>query len=305
MSHATVSARVLLFTTLMTAASAVPAAGSVAVTSFDIPGATNYFVSAINDEGVIAGSWSGDGGTTYVGFIRSPRGHITTPLIDPNDTEVYTVLRAINDRGVIAGFYEGQTVPGHGLLLAEGVFTTFDVPGAAGGTALRGINNHGDLAGTFSTTTTPLDAAQFGFIVPHKGAPIIFQLPDPAASGLVVGKINDSRTVVGYYTTAASTQVGFVRHLDGSFVDIVVPGADTTLVYSINDCGIVVGVYGVGDAAHGFYGRPGKLVTFDVPGAGTTFAQGINNRGQLVGRYGLSGQHVFVTEALPGASCDE
>jgi hypothetical protein len=306
MSRMKTNAQVLLFMAVMTAVVAVSAASPTTFTSIDVPGANAYFVPGINDLGVVVGSSSADGGATFTGFIRSPRGRMTTGLLDPNDSDVFTVLHSINDRGVIAGFYGGVTVPGHGLVLVDGSFTTFDIPGAAGGTALRGTNNRGDFAGTFSRTAVNLDADQFGFIVPKVGVPVVFQLPNLAASGLVVEAINELRAVVGYYTTPSSTLTGFVREPDGRWIDIVVPGADATQAYGINNCGIVAGTYASGGTLHGFFGRPGNLQTFDLPGADVTHVQGINNHGRLVGAYGVNGvQHAYVTGVIPTASCAE
>jgi hypothetical protein len=176
-----------------------------------------------------------------------------------------------------------------------------DFPDAAS-TLLRGINNLGDVSGTYSIVD--LNADEFGFIIPRRGAPISFKLPDPAATGFVVGGINDLRQLVGYYTDATSTQVGFLRQPSGQFVSVIVPGALGTQAFGINDCGIVVGVWGDANTAHGFYGRPGNLHSFDVPGAGATFAQGINNEGRIVGRYAADGvQHAFVSGRFAAASC--
>jgi len=200
---------------------------------------------------------------------------------------------------VIAGFYGANA--GNGFLLTEGKFRTVDFPGAVS-TALRGINNLGDLSGGYSIVD--LNADEFGFIIPRRGPPISFKLPDPTATGIVPGGINDLRQLVGYYTDATSTLVGFLRQPSGQVVSIIFPGAVSTQVYGINDCGIVVGLYGDGSTAHGFYGRPGNLHSFDVPGAAATFAQGINNEGRLVGRYAADGvQHAFVSGRFAAASC--
>jgi len=275
------------------------AAEPVSFTSFDIPGATSYFVPGINDEGLVTGSWlTADG--SEVGFTRFPDGRISTPILDPNDNSGLTVLRAINDEGVIAGFY-GANVS-HGFLLTEGKFRTMDFPGAVS-TALRGINNLGDVSGTYSIVD--LNADEFGFIIPRRGPAISFKLPDPTATGIVVGGINDLRQLVGYFTDATSTLVGFLRQPSGQFVSVIVPEAASTAVYGINDCGIVVGVWGDGSTAHGFYGRPGNLHSFDLPGAAATFAHGINNEGRIVGRYATPDgvPHAFVSGRLAAASC--
>ena len=293
-------ARVVKLALLMMMATETVAAEPVAFTSFDILGASSYFVAGINDEGLVAGTWIAADGSE-VGFIRFPDGRIRTPITDPNDNSGVTVLRAINDEGVIAGFY-GANV-GNGFLLTEGNFRTVDFPGAVA-TALRGINNLGEVAGTYSIVD--LDADEFGFIIPRRGPPISFKLPDPAATSIVAGGINDLGQLVGYYTDASSTQVGFLRQPNGQFVNVIFPGAVSTLVYGINDCGIVVGLYDDGSTAHGFFGRPGNLHSFDVPGAGATFAQGINNEGRIVGRYAADADgvlHAFVSGRFAAASC--
>jgi hypothetical protein len=275
------------------------AAEPVSFTSFDIPGATSYFVAGINGEGLVAGSWSAADGSE-IGFIRAPDGRISTPIVHPDDNTRTTVLRAVNDEGVIAGFY-GANVS-NGFLLTEGKFRTVDFPGAVA-TALRGINNLGDLSGTYSVVD--LNADEFGFIIPLRGPAISFKLPDPSGTGIVVGGINDLRQLVGYYTDARSTLVGFLRQPSGQFVSVIVPEALSTLVFGINDCGIVVGFYADSSTAHGFYGRPGNLHSFDLPGAAATFAQGINNEGRIVGRYATAdgAPHAFVSESFASASC--
>jgi len=292
-------ARVVKLALLMMAATATVAAEPASFTSFDIPGASSYFVAGINDQGLVAGTWTAADGSS-VGFIRFPDGRISTPIVDPNDNSGLTVLRAINDEGVIAGFY-GANVS-NGFLLTEGKFQTVDFPGAVS-TALRGINNLGDVSGTYSIVD--LNADEFGFIIPRRGPAISFKLPDPSATGIVAGGINDLRQLVGYYTDATSTLVGFLRQPSGQFVNIIFPGALSTQVYGINDCGIVVGVWGDASTAHGFHGRPGNLQSFDLPGAVATFSQGINNEGRIVGRYATADgvSHAFVSGRIAAVSC--
>jgi uncharacterized membrane protein len=282
--------------------SAVLAAPPIRFTSFDIPGASNYAVAGINDKGTVVGGWTPVSNPfTLVGFIRSRSGHITTPVLDPNDTQTFTELRAINNRGLIAGFYFSNAA--HGFLLVDGLFMPVDFPGALD-TALRGINDRGDLAGSYDTSPT---GDQIGFIIPHRGARISFG-PPPGGSGIVVGKINDRREVVGYYVAADGfTLTGFLREPDGRLVDFIVPGAVLTLAFDINDCGIIVGHWDDDNfVTHGFYGRPGSLHSFDLPGADGTISRGINNDGRLVGHYVVNGApHGFVTEPIPGAMCDD
>jgi len=300
MSRTPISARLLLLTTLVLAGSAVPAAAQMPFTSFDIPGAADLRVYGINDDGVVVGEWTTiQNGPPFVsiGFIRSPGGWITTPILNPNDTESFTVLRAINNEGVIAGFY-GLSVA-HGFVLTEGLFKPRDFPGALD-TGVRGINNRGDLSGTYDTAVHP---DSIGFMLPRIGPPITFG-PPLGGSGLYVSHINDWRQVVGFYTAADGTTRGYLREPNGQMVDVIVPGAAATLVYGINNCGIISGLWTDG-TGHGFYGRPGNLHSFDVPGAGGTSARGINNRGRIVGEYSANGRHGYVTAPIAGAACED
>jgi len=132
--------------------------------------------------------------------------------------------------------------------------------------------------------------------------------PPPGGSSLVLGKINDRREVVGYYVAADGfTLTGFLREPDGRLLEFVVPGAVATQAYSVNDCGTIVGYWLDNNGVfHGFYGHPASLQSFDLPGADATLSQGINDQGRLAGHYVASGaRHGFVTEPIPGASCDE
>jgi len=130
-------ARVVKLVLLMMAATAALAAEPTSFTSFDIPGATSYFVAGINDGNLVAGSWTAADGSA-IGFVRALDGRISTPIVHPDDDTRTTVLRAINNDCVIAGFC-GANVS-NGFLLTEGKFRTVDFPGAVA-TALGGINN--------------------------------------------------------------------------------------------------------------------------------------------------------------------
>ena len=77
---------------------------------------------------------------------------------------VATFQLGINDHRVIAGFFVDPNGVNHGFLWKNGVFTEIiDFPGAAqvpgAGTVAGGINNRGDIVGTYSST----DGFQHGF----------------------------------------------------------------------------------------------------------------------------------------------
>ena len=71
---------------------------------------------------------------------------------------------------------------------------------------------------------------------------------------------------------------------DLKFTTFDVPGSLRTRLFSLNDCGQIVGDYS--DAAghnHGLLLNGGVAINIDVPGATSTTIHGINNEGSLVG----------------------
>jgi len=294
--------------TVVVAAIFVPvlagAAESPSFTSFDIPGVapSSFIVPGINDEGVIAGTYTLADGSSF-GFTRQPGGSIRAPIADPKSAPGSTVLHSINEEGTAAGFY-CDNVTCHGFVLDEGKFTTYDVPGAAS-TAVRSINNRGDLAGTYYLTLDPNDVGM-GFIATARGDLITFAPPDPTTTGINIGGLNDRRTAVGFAVTSSANS-GLLRKPDGNFVNVAYPGAAVTHLFSINDCGIFSGWWAQGGVAHGLYGRSNQLNSFDLAGASDVRSQGINNKGQIAGQWidANGAVHGFVTAPIPGAACDD
>ena len=91
------------------------------ITSFDVPGSLNTFLSAINAAGVVVGF------TLFTlmavqqhGFVRNAHGVITP--FDPSGS-IGTVPRSINAAGVVVGFYSDGSVQ-HGFVRSpRGAFT--------------------------------------------------------------------------------------------------------------------------------------------------------------------------------------
>jgi probable HAF family extracellular repeat protein len=109
---------------------------------------------------------------------------------------------------------------------------------------------------------------------------------------------NNRGQTVGLYADSDGGLHGFRHERDGSSTIIDVPGAQTTVIYDINDQGQMVGIYidaGAIPEPNGLYPRGsqhafvwdnGVVTVVDPP---TTVyapnAHGINNRGQIVGVY--------------------
>ncbi len=110
--------------------------------TISVPGAHTTQLVAVNASGVIVGNYDGT-----ASFTRTPDGQIQTFKV-PNSEQ--TFAHGINASGDIAGTYDHFDGVSHGFLrTADGSFTTFDVPGATGGTWVRGISDRGLIVGGY------------------------------------------------------------------------------------------------------------------------------------------------------------
>lgn len=71
----------------------------------------------------------------------------------------------------------------------------------------------------------------------------------------------------------------------GTFTTLDFPGSSSTLAWSINKSGDIVGLYTIAGVSHGFKLTGGRFTTIDYPGAVNTEPYGINNSGDIAGRY--------------------
>src|SRR5512133_3209990 len=118
------------------------------ITTFDYPGVGNSTLpQKINERGDVVGEFIDSNGVTR-GFVRFSDGSFSAPIVDPNDTVGFTEGRGINNSRTVAGDYVIGDGTLHSFFLSGSTFTEYDVPGALQ-TNLLGINNPGDLTGTF------------------------------------------------------------------------------------------------------------------------------------------------------------
>jgi probable HAF family extracellular repeat protein len=194
---------------------------------------------------------------------------------------------------------DGEPVDSLGAFIyRNGRYTPLDgVPGAPV-SAYIGINNRGQLVGTY-----PVDASTLsrGFIRDRSGDYDSFD----AAAGdpdrvTTPWDANDRGAIAGTYAVGSAADPdsarfhGFVRSRDGSISTVDVPGASITGANAINNRGAVVGTFVDADGdSHGFLLNRGTLTPIDPPGAaadaypGTAQVQAtdINDLGQIVGVY--------------------
>lgn len=131
----------------------------------------------------------------------------------------------------------------------EYTFTPIDLPDAYF-TSAFGINNHGDIVGTYWDTK----GIPHGFLYANGDFTTI---DFPGAIGTVANGINNVGDIVGVYVDAAGILYGFL-YVGGNFTAIDVDGASVTWPFGINNCGDIVGAYQDATGSHGFLATQGK-----------------------------------------------
>lgn len=171
-------------------------------------------------------------------------------------------------------------------------FQNMDVPGAAGGTSADGINDQGQIAGSY-TVGFPGDPYPQAYI--RTGSDITSLGPNPYGALSYGFGINDLGQMVGRSGHYEQTGRGFVRQTDGTFTRIEYTGDQAyTYAYGNNDAGAVVGQAQPFDGSTpvGFEWKNGQVVdTFAIPGAESTSANDIAGWGLVVGTYTVGGVH--------------
>jgi len=137
-------------------------------TLFDAPGALETDAFGLNSRGSVAGGFV-NGQKQEQLFVLDD--DVFTTFALPDGEPASLDKGSINERGDIAGAYCSTAAPclttltaaQHAFLMRDGVFASFDVPGARA-TAFTGINARGDIVGTYS------DGSRFhGFLIEAGG----------------------------------------------------------------------------------------------------------------------------------------
>ena len=220
----------------------------------------------------------------------------------------------INAQGDIVGRYAVGAV-GHGYLLSDGTYTTFDDPNGVGSSLAQGINEEGQIVGYYTVpvakTVDPTGVFTRGFLRDSDGnfSPVQF----PGANNTLAIKISPRGKVVGCFHNLSfdfpTTMHGFVMQ-DGNYEEFPVPG---TMHNGITPNGrTIVGVvfpnltafyaYKVEDGVYALLDLPSYVMWSD--------ARDINRHGEIVGVFGDSANMThgvllrkgeFTTIDFPGA----
>ena len=167
-------------------------------------GSTRTQGGFINSQGQAVGTYRGLNDYRS-GFIWSNDNFTKTDINCPGDDPVLgTVVFGVNDYGQVVGDCVTSDGNRHGFLLSEGVYTTFDPPGASL-TIAEGINNHGKIVGLYIDNTSAQN--EHGFILSNGRYKTIDM---PNATYTAVYSINADGEIVGAYGDAAGIDHGFV-----------------------------------------------------------------------------------------------
>jgi probable HAF family extracellular repeat protein len=256
----------------------------------DFPNAGLTVATGVNNAGDVVGIFGSS--TSNGGFVLSSG--VYTAITFPG---AFAFPDGINNRGQIVGaLFHNLSSLDSGFLLQDGVFTTFAFPGSSSGSFATGINDAGEIVGTYFDS----EGLHQSFVY-SDGEFRTISFPGAAQTG--ISGINDRGDMVGFYFLAENPYVqhNFIAR-QGRFEEIVVPGCVTngSAILGINKFGNIVGYCGDEKTrtTHGFVRSRGRFVFFDFPGAVQTEAFGINDAGQIVGYYLNSGspatQHGFI-----------
>ena len=196
--------------------------------------------NGINNASQVVGTYfSGSGaGIPALGFLYSG-GQYSTFQAPGASSSGGSQAYGINNAGQIVGNYKDNQGAIHGFLLAAGIYTRIDVPGATF-TSAMGINGLAQIVGGYDN---------FGFLMKDGS---YTTLHVPGSLGTVASGINDSGQIVGWYDKDRLATHGFVL-LDGTYYPIDFPGSTGTAIFAVNNYGGIVGqYYDSRGNAHGF-----------------------------------------------------
>lgn len=298
-------------------------AGEPRIITFDAPGAGTgpnqgtgclYYdcYLLLNNLGEITGYYL-DANNVYHGFLRSPKGKITSfdaPGADMTPQSFNgTVPNGINDVGAITGYYVDSSGNVHGFIRSpDGEFATFDVPGGSLDTWAIAISLEGAVVGYYLNQNNVFLSflrKPDGSFETWSGSDQCETSPSTGCYGGGALSINAFGTISGIYQDNSGNFVthGLVRGPQGKLTAYTDPAAGTgpyqgttcpACASPVNELGAIAGLYiDPSNVTHGFIRSPsGGFTDFDVPGAGpygigctSDCPLGLNDQGAITSSY--------------------
>ena len=121
----------------------------------------------------------------------------------------------------------------------------------------------------------------------ERNAPVAFHFINyPGSTRTSLLGVSNRNVAVGSYYDQGGVQHGFMVTSSGVFTTIDNPnGVGTTVLYSVNSNGAIVGRYGVSQHFQAFSYDHGVFHDIAPPNAGASAAYGINDLGQIAGDF--------------------
>ncbi len=249
---------------------------------FDYPGATQTWVTGLNDLGDFVGYFD-DGSGDIKGFyvIGSDTGVLDYP------TAMETWAYGINNARKVVGKYNTTTTLAEteGFMYDYGTalysdLTTPEIP-SVDHTQVTDINDNDCWAGNFRVSTT----AKLMYKCPSNS---LYQEFVNISKPTYGQAISNSEYVGGFYVDGANIH-GFISTGPGLFATIDNPNSIKTRIYGMNDDLIVVGDYANsrGFVYDGYIQNlgNGSFEDIEIDGAVTVHPQDINNENHICGYY--------------------
>jgi len=246
----------------------------VSIKVLDIPAATQITANGINDHGQVVGQFTDQNGGVH-GFLWEADSFCQVDYPGMSAVNLYK----INNLGQFVGSANDPSGTTHGFFCDRGTFSPpLTHPGAAA-TYAFGINDRGEIAGTFYAA-----AGGHGFL--YKAGR--FHIPNLAsAQQTSFQAINNSGQVAGIAVDPKGTHGIVYLENPGLFTSLFdFPGATVTYPQAVNGGGQLGGQY-TNPSGNGqpFVSLASSLLTVTIPGAISASILGINDRGQVCGNF--------------------
>ena len=161
-------------------------------TSIDFPGGMNTGPYGVNASGDIVGEYQTPDSIIH-GFMLH-KGVYTNIDVPAAWGANENLPFSINKQGTIVGGYGTSDGGGHGFVLQNGTYIQVDYPGAKG-TELLGINDSGDIVGSYTDVD---DDHSHAFLL-SGGVFTPFDVPFPGSISTVLQSINNNHQIVGSF----------------------------------------------------------------------------------------------------------
>lgn len=248
---------------------------------FQVPTGTPFQANGVNDYSTVVGQVSPPAGSSdpakaFIHYSGGGNSYFSAP------NAATTSMLARNNSGVTVGFYSTQGSTSNiskGFILQGSTFTSFAHPNAVWGTQMTGINKYKSVVGWY------LDSGEIahGFKRYSNGGLAAINYPG-AQSTYAIG-INDSGTIVGFYTNP--DEHGFIYH-NGQWATLDYPNTTGTELYGISNSGVIIGLDHSLEQGRAFLYENGTFKVIDVPDSYYTHALGISPGGIITGNARLN-----------------